>query len=182
MSDVRVSGAQFSGLAMLANLRRSRRAGVAGRCIAGSAGLAAALAAYFALAGGGLASMAAAAIGLLAFLVFDALQRRSLAPGYRAVAVDAGGNWMLADAEGWRRFRLQRIWRSPLGWLTLEGSLAPAPGRAGMPRTARLTIWPDSLSAGEWRAVRIAAAWTEQREDGLLVRPQARDPRLGYPA
>jgi len=30
--------------------------------------------------------------------------------------------------------------------------------------------------------VRIAAAWTEQREDGLLVRPQARDPRLGYPA
>mgnify|MGYP001041340364 FL=1 len=166
---------------MLAHLRPSRRAGLLGHCIALAAGWAVAVGTWFALAGSPLAWAAAPAAGLGLALGAIGCQRRARQP-FRALAVDAGGNWSLADRHGWRRFRPHRIWRSPLGWLTLQGDLAPPPGRHQPPARATLTVWADSLDAGEWRQLRLAVAWTEQRGEGLLVAPQARDPRLGTPA
>jgi len=181
LSDIEAPGAPFSSLSMLARLRRSRRAGMLGRGMAVAAGWAAAAGAYFALAGSPLAWAAAPAVGLTLALGAIAVQQRR-GSAYRAIAVDAGGNWMLADDSGWRRLRPRRIWRSPLGWLTLQGDLAPPPGRLHRPVRATVTVWSDSLDARDWRLLRIAAAWTEQRGEGLLVSPQARDPRLGNPA
>lgn len=166
---------------MLAHLRPSRRAGLLGHCIALAAGWAAAAGTWFALAGSPLAWPAAPAAGLGLALGAIVCQRRARQP-FRALAVDAGGNWALADHQGWRRFRPRHIWHSPLGWLTLQGDLAPPPGRPRAPARATLTVWADSLEAREWRQLRMAVAWTEQRGEGLLVAPQARDPRLGASA
>lgn len=166
---------------MLARLRPSRRARLLARGIALAAGWAAGAGAGFTLAGSPLAWVIAPAVGLGLALGAVGVQRRTRHP-YCAVAVDAGGNWSLADRQGWRRFRPRRIWRSPLGWLTLHGDLAPPPGGFQPPRPATLTVWADSLDGRAWRRLRMAAAWTEQRGEGLLVPAGARDPRLGSPA
>ncbi len=166
---------------MLAHLRPSRRAGLLGHCIALAAGWAAGAGAWFVLAGSPLAWVAAPAAGLGLALGAIGFQRRARPP-FRAVAVDAGGNWSLADQHGWRGFRPDHIWHSPLGWLTLQGDLAPPPGRLRPAVRATFTVWADSMEAREWRRLRMAAAWTEQRGEGLLLAPQARDPRLGAPA
>ncbi len=145
-----------------------------------AAGFAAAACAYFALAGSPLAWGAAPLAGAGLSLTAVALQRRNR-PLYQAVAVDAGGNWMLADGGAWRRFSPRRMWRSPFGWLTLQGDLAPPPGHPAGAVRAALTVWSDSLDPFAWRQLRIAAAWTAQRGEGMLVSPAARDPRLGHP-
>jgi hypothetical protein len=95
---------------------------------------------------------------------------------FHTVAVDAGGNWALADRLGWHEFSVFRIWVSPLGWLTLSGELAGGPGQGRRAR-AQLTIWADSVSPADWRSLRIAANWTRQRGEGLLMPASARDPR-----
>jgi hypothetical protein len=113
------------------------------------------------------------AVGAGLALMLCALALAPKSP-FHSVAVDAGGNWALADERGWHEFSVRRIWTSPLGWLTLAGRLSSPEGR-GAP--ARLTLWADSVPPADWRALRIAAAWTRQRGEGLLVPASARDPR-----
>ncbi|VCU72107.1 hypothetical protein PIGHUM_04203 [Pigmentiphaga humi] len=149
------------------------------RGIALAATLSAAVFAAFLLDGAFLPISLLAAVGVGLAVAGQRSVRRS---AWHAVAVDAGGNWMLSGAAGWRRFRPLRIWRSPLGWLTLQGELAPLPRQGQGPVRVTVTIWADSVEPQAWRMLRIAAAWTEQRGMGLLVSPQARDPRLENPA
>lgn len=177
MSDIAV---RATGLPVHARLQRSRcawRLELAAVLVSGGAS---ALGAWWALAGG---LAAWAAMLLIALAMFVQLYRLSLRDRVcKGVAVDAGGNWAVNTASGWVRFVPDRIWRSPLGWMTLQGKVhaLPGAGRSTVPSsTLTFTLWYDSVCATDWRLLRVAANWTTQRGQGLLLRPEAQDPRLG---
>jgi hypothetical protein len=164
-----------------------------GRLISASAALTAAGAVYLSMGRGfdaWSAALGVAALGALAW------RYRPVGPGRTtAVSVDAGGNWALAGVHGWSRFTPERICISPLGWMSMQGTLRPLGAvppqvvssgatrvrQFRQPHQASFTIWFDSVSPAEWRSLRVAAYWSMQRNDPLLVSHAARDPRLEHP-
>jgi hypothetical protein len=124
-----------------------------------------------------------AALALFSGMVFFIARRPVKAPSHIALSVDAGGNWAVADAEGWHRFTPHTISRSALGWITLQGVSQPVQtsgaNRAAMPVACQVVIWFDNVPLPVWRRVNVAATWLMQRQQGLQMHASAADPRLG---